>query len=139
MDTKRKKSPKVRARTLESALERTVKEIAREEGTSPIATYKSIEGSKAVEVLGSRSVRQMLTIDKLLERLQDIIDDMPDKAPKHSDIIKAIELVAKIKGMIDRPKEEKHLHLHGVNLKEVSESDLRKELARIESEKKQGT
>lgn len=126
-----KKSKEARIIQMEALKGKSVQEIREDTGV-PIPRKLEVLTSSGGEVVRNVSERERKR--KILARLEDIVYSMPDKAPKYSDIIKAMELIAKLDGLIDKGEGAKHLHIHGTPIREIDERALRDQLAMLSEE-----
>lgn len=113
-------------------------------GKSPVQIAKRIGGShagviqknsspEAVGYWNAREQKKQAELQEILDVLQDMIRKEPESAFRWADKIAAVKLKSELDGHLKTNTEEKHLHIHGVQLDQLSESQLRSELAKMQS------
>ena len=87
------------------------------------------------DVLSARWLADLRALGEMKDKLKAIVDAQPEGKLKYSDQIKAIELLAKLDGLLDKGKQENHLHIHSDQVPYADETALRKQLALLQDEK----
>lgn len=109
-----------------------VEKIAADRDVQVRAVVERMGQPEAVKVINARELKKSAELAEIVDILSDIIRKEPQTKLKYSELLKAMELKLSLDGHLNKPKEEKHLHIHGAELGLLSEGDLRRELKKLQ-------
>lgn len=110
--------------------------LAEDRGRDHSVVARSIQAPEARGWWNAREQRKHAELEEILLELQDMVRKKPESAYRWADKISAIKLKAELDGHLQTHSEEKHLHIHNGDVQLLSEQELRKQLAILESSKK---
>lgn len=127
----RELTPKQRTILVEAMDGKESGESAEEKGLSQTAIIARGKGDGINGWWGAREQRRRADLDEILDVLRDMVRKKPETAYRWADKLGAMKLQSELEGHLKTNTEEKHLHLHGVQLDQLSEAQLRQELNKM--------
>lgn len=126
------------AKALDVLIEPDQSRVAKKHGVSRQNISKEVQTERVLKAGGMTLTRRLAKFDKISDRLEEIIFNSLNVAEnaKTSDVIAAAKLYSQLQALLpDNKKDEKHLHLHSVDISELNSEELKKQLIRLEQEK----
>ncbi len=109
-------------------------EVQQDTGASERYVHTAMQETGITGLTAGALMQKQQKLDKMLVVLQDIIDKEPETPLKYSDKLKAIELSAKLSGITEDKGDTYNVGIF--DLRNATEEELVKELARIENNKR---